>query len=185
MVLLTSQYALKSGSVAPDFELPGIDGKTCSLPKLAGHKALLIVFMCNHCPYVKPKMGYLAKLQDTYGPRGLQVVGINPNDPSAYPEDSVESMTQVAAMHHFHFPYLIDETQDVARAYGAVCTPDFFGYNADLKLQYRGRLDPTTPGRPAPKGARRELLEAMTVVARTGQGPKDQTPSQGCSIKWR
>ena len=116
--------------------------------------------------------------------KGIGVIAINANDAESYPEDSFDNMKKFAAEHRLNFPYVLDETQETARDYGAVCTPDFFGYNADLELQYRGRLDASGKN-PAPADARRELLEAMTQIAETGKGPDDQTPSMGCSIKWR
>ena len=141
------------------------------------------MFICNHCPCVKAIQSRLVRDTAELRQHGIQSVAIMSNDPADYPEDSFDNMKRVAAELNYGFPYLIDETQAVAKAYGAVCTPDFFGYNADLKLQYRGRLDAS--GRePAGAGSRRELLEAMTEVARSGRGPADQTPSMGCSIKW-
>ena len=142
------------------------------------------MFICNHCPFVKAIQSRLVGDTAELRQHGIHSVAIMSNDPSDYPEDSFDNMKRVAAESGYGFPYLIDETQAVAKAYGAVCTPDFFGYNGDLKLQYRGRLDAS--GRePAGDGSRRELLEAMTEVARSGRGPADQTPSMGCSIKWR
>ncbi len=172
------------GQAAVDFALPGVDGKTWTLRDCAGPKGLLVMFICNHCPYVKAIRPRLVRdcreLQD----HGIHSVAIMANDPNEYPEDSFDNMRQVAEEFAFPFPYLIDETQEIAKAYGAVCTPDFFGYNKDLQLQYRGRLDAT--GRNFEAGdSRRELFEAMVQVARTGQGPSEQTPSIGCSIKWR
>ena len=141
------------------------------------------MFICNHCPYVKAIQSRLVRDTAELQQHGIHSVAIMSNDPADYPEDSFDNMKRVAAESGYGFPYLIDETQSVAKTYGAVCTPDFFGYNADLKLQYRGRLDAS--GRePAGAGSRRELLEAMTEVARSGRGPADQTPSMGCSIKW-
>ncbi|HTT08752.1 MAG TPA: thioredoxin family protein [Gammaproteobacteria bacterium] len=173
------------GANAPDFRLPDPDGKQWSLQDCRGERGTLVMFICNHCPYVQAVGRLIAADTRALLEHGVRSVAVMPNDYRAYPEDAPKHMRALAAELGFSFPYLIDETQNVARAYGAVCTPDFFGYNADLKLQYRGRLDATTPGRPAPKGTPRELLEAMIGVARNGQGPWDQTPSQGCSIKWR
>ncbi len=171
------------GVPAVDFALPGVDGKTWTLADCQGEKGLLVMFICNHCPYVKSIHERLVR--DT---RELQALGINSvaimaNDPDEYPEDSFDNMRRVAEAFDFPFPYLIDETQQVAQAYGAVCTPDFFGYNADLQLQYRGRLDASRK-EPVPD-ARRDLFEAMKQVAETGHGPEQQIPSMGCSIKWR
>lgn len=171
------------GRDALDFTLPGVDGRSWSLQECRGEKGLLVMFICNHCPYVKAIRERLVR--DTRELRGLGInsVAIMSNNPSLYAEDSFENMQRVAAEYDFPFPYLLDETQEVAKAYGAVCTPDFFGYSADLKLQYRGRLDASRK-ETAPLDARRELFEAMRMVAQTGQGPRDQVPSMGCSIKW-
>ena len=172
------------GAPAPDFSLPGVDGQTWTLQSCRGPRGLLVMFICNHCPYVKAINHKLVR--DT---RELQALGVNSvaimsNDPESYPEDSFEQMQQVARRFGYPFPYLFDGTQDVARTYGAVCTPDFFGYNADLQLQYRGRLDAS--GREPDTGdVRRDLFLAMRQVAETGQGPREQIASIGCSIKWR
>jgi len=171
------------GQAAVDFSLPGVDGRTWTLQDCLGEKGLLVFFICNHCPYVKAIRDRLVR--DT---RELQAVGINSvaimsNDASQYEEDSFENMRKVAEEYDFPFPYLMDETQEVAKAYGAVCTPDFFGYNANLELQYRGRLDESRK-EAAAKDVRRDLFEAMKQVAETGKGPDNQIPSMGCSIKW-
>lgn len=171
------------GWKAVDFRLPGVDGKSYSLADVAGPRGTLVMFICNHCPYVKAVIDRIVEDCLELQKIGIGAVAIMPNDTESYPEDSFENMKLFAAKHNIPFPYLIDETQEVARAYGAVCTPDFFGFNADLELQYRGRLDASR--REAAPGARRELLEAMRQVAETGQGPKEQIPSMGCSIKWR
>ena len=170
------------GWKAPDFRLPGTDGRTWSLADVRGPKGTLIVFICNHCPYVKAIVSRLVRDAADLQAEGIGVAAICSNDARAYPEDSFDNMKQFARSHGFTFPYLHDETQDVARAYGAVCTPDFFGFNGADELQYRGRLDAskTTLVPDAP----RELYQAMTAVARTGRGPAEQTPSMGCSIKW-
>jgi len=168
---------------APDFRLPGVDGKTWTLNDVRGKNGLLVMFICNHCPYVKAVRDRIIRDARELEDHGINSVAIMSNDPTDYPEDSFDNMKTVAAELNFPFPYLYDETQEVAKAYGAVCTPDFFGYNKDLKLQYRGRLDASRKD-PVPD-ARRDLFEAMTQVARTGQGPKDQIPSMGCSIKWK
>mgnify|MGYP001613481133 FL=1 len=171
------------GRPAPAFTLPATDGRRWSLTELSGEHGLLAMFICNHCPYVQAVRDRI--LRDA---RELKVLGVNSvaimsNDPTDYPEDSFENMRAIAKQLNFPFPYLYDETQEVAKAFGAVCTPDFFGYNADLKLQYRGRLDESRK-QPVPN-ARRELFEAMKQIARTGNGPKVQIPSMGCSIKWK
>jgi peroxiredoxin len=171
------------GWKAIDFSLLGTDGKVHGLTDIAGPKGTLIVFMCNHCPYVRAIAGRLAAEARELQKLGIGVAGINANDASAYPEDSYENMKAFAAEHGFIFPYLVDPTQGTAQAYGAVCTPDFFGFNKDLELQYRGRLDESRTT--LVPDARRELYEAMKQVAETGRGPAEQIPSMGCSIKWR
>jgi peroxiredoxin len=172
------------GQPAIDFSLPGVDGKTWTLADCAGPKGLLVMFICNHCPYVKAVRERIIRDATDLQALGIGVVAINSNDAQQYPDDSFEAMKGVAEEHAYPFPYLFDETQQVARAYDAVCTPDFFGYNADLQLQYRGRLDASRKDA-APEGTRRDLFEAMKQVAATGQGPAEQIPSMGCSIKWR
>jgi peroxiredoxin len=172
------------GADAIDFSLPGVDGKTWSLQECNGENGLLVMFICNHCPYVKAIRERLVRDTKELQQYGINSVAIMSNDPALYEEDSFENMKKVAAEFQFPFPYLMDETQAVAKAYGAVCTPDFFGYNKDLKLQYRGRLDASRKDT-APADARRDLFEAMVQVAKTGQGPQEQIPSMGCSIKWK
>ncbi|MEX2353812.1 MAG: thioredoxin family protein [Gammaproteobacteria bacterium] len=172
------------GSRAHDFSLPGTDGKTWSLEQCRGENGTLIMFICNHCPYVKAIQKLLVRDTAELLKSGINSVAIMPNDTTAFPDDSLENMKKVAAEFGYPFPYLIDETQEVARAYGAVCTPDFFGYNRDLELQYRGRLDDTNPSNHNPD-ARRELFEGMRQIAETGKGPDKQIASMGCSIKWR
>lgn len=175
---------LVRGQTAPDFSLPGTDGRLWRRDEIAGPAGLLVVFICNHCPYVKAIVDRLVRDARELAQTGIGVVAISSNDATAYPDDAFEPMREFARQHGFGFPYLYDESQQVARAYGAVCTPDFFGYNRALELQYRGRLD-ASGRQPAAPDARRELVEAMLMIARTGQGPKQQTPSIGCSIKWR
>jgi peroxiredoxin len=172
------------GRPAIDFSLPGVDGRTWTLRECMGEKGLLVMFICNHCPYVKAVQQRLVRDTRELMALGINSVAIMSNDPSDYPEDSFDNMKTVAREKGYPFPYLMDETQAVAKAYGAVCTPDFFGYNADLELQYRGRLDESRK-ETAPAGVRRDLFEAMKQVAETGKGPGDQIPSMGCSIKWR
>jgi peroxiredoxin len=172
------------GRPAPDFALPGVDGKVWTLQECRGEKGLLVMFICNHCPYVKAVRERIVRDARELLDYGVRSVAIMSNDPTDYPEDSFANMQRVAAELDFPFPYLLDETQQVAKAYGAVCTPDFFGYDAGLGLQYRGRLD-ASRREAAPSDARRELFEAMVQVARTGRGPAAQVPSIGCSIKWR
>ncbi len=168
---------------AVDFALPGVDGRIWTLQQCRGEKGVLVMFICNHCPYVKAILSRLVRDARELADHGVNSVAIMSNDPAEYPEDAFENMQLVARREQFPFPYLVDETQTVAKAYGAICTPDFFGYNAALGLQYRGRLDAST--RQAVPGARRELYEAMLSVARTGRGPAEQIPSIGCSIKWK
>lgn len=171
------------GWKAPDFNLPGVDGKRWTLADAAGAKGLLVMFICNHCPYVKAIRERLAIDVRELQALGVNAVAISSNDTINYPEDSFDNMKKVAAEFDFPFPYLFDETQEVAKAYGAICTPDFFGFNAKLELQYRGRFD--AAGRnEAPPDNPRDLFNAMKQVAQTGHGPRQQTPSIGCSIKW-
>lgn len=171
------------GLPAPDFALPATDGRTWRLEDCRGPNGVLVMFICNHCPFVKAIREPLVEDCRELMREGVGSVAIMSNDPSDHPEDSFDNMKRVAVEYDFPFPYLMDETQEVARAYGAVCTPDFFGYNGDLELQYRGRL--MAGGTQPPPGARRELLEAMRQVATSGRGPAGQVPSVGCSIKWR
>ncbi len=168
---------------AGDFKLKGVDGKTYTLADVRGRKGTLIVFICNHCPYVRAVIERLVTEANALKDIGIGTIAIMPNDTKSYPEDSFDNMKRFAQEHNFAFPYVIDETQEVARAYAAQCTPDFFGFNSNDELQYRGRLDASRT-RLVP-GARRELFEAMTQVAETGRGPLEQTASMGCSIKWR
>jgi peroxiredoxin len=172
------------GWKAPPFTLPATDGKTYSLEALRGKTGTLVMFICNHCPYVKAVIDRIVRDCDELRGLGIGAVAISSNDVEHYPEDSFENMRRFAEAHRFGFPYLYDESQDVARAYDAVCTPDFFGFNADLELQYRGRLDASRK-EAAPANVRRDLFEAMRQIAETGQGPREQTPSIGCSIKWK
>lgn len=168
---------------APDFRLPGVDGITYTLAECQGTKGTLVVFICNHCPYVTGAIGRIVRDARELAPRGVKCVAISSNDVTTYPEDSFDNMKAFAERHSLPFPYLFDETQAVAKAYGAVCTPDFFGFNAALELQYRGRID--EGGKIDMPGARRELFDAMKAIAETGQGPREQMPSMGCSIKWK
>jgi peroxiredoxin len=156
---------------APEFDLLGVDGKRHSLATARGSKGLLVMFICNHCPYVKRSLDRILSACRELAPQGVGAIAVMPNDPVEYPEDSFDNMKRLAADKRFAFPYVIDETQDVARAYGVVCTPEFYGFNAALELQYHGRID--------------ELSAAMLQVASTGAGPKEQRPSVGCSIKWK
>ena len=171
------------GWKAPDFKLRGVDGKTYSLADVRGPKGTLVMFICNHCPYVKAIRPRLVRDLKELKALGVNATAIMSNDPTDYPEDGFEHMQAGAKEFDFPFPYVIDETQAVAKTYGAVCTPDFFGFNDKLELQYRGRFDESRK-ETAPEGVRRDLFEAMKQVAETGHGPKEQIPSIGCSIKW-
>jgi peroxiredoxin len=171
------------GWKAPDFKLPATDGKTYSLDDLRGPKGTLIAFICNHCPYVKAVIGRLVRDANELKALGINTVAISANDAENYPDDSFDNMKLFARKHGFTFPYLHDETQKVAQAYDAVCTPDFFGFNGKDELQYRGRLDESKTT--LVPDARRDLYEAMKMVAAMGVGPRDQIASMGCSIKWK
>lgn len=172
------------GFKAPDFALPGTDGRRYTLADVTGPRGTLIMFICNHCPYVMAIIDRIIRDTADLAAHGIGVAAVSSNDARQYPQDSLPEMTALAKRLALPFPYLHDESQAVARAYGAACTPDFFGFNGRMELQYRGRLDAS--GRlPAPPDARRDLYEAMKQVARTGLGPQDQVPSIGCSIKWK
>lgn len=171
------------GTPAPDFALPGTDGHRHSRASCAGPNGLLVMFLCNHCPYVKAVLERIVRDTRELAAHGIGSVAIMSNDPRIYPEDDFAHMMRVSSQFAFPFPYLFDEDQSVARAFGAVCTPDFFGYNAALTLQYRGRLDASR--KEALPDARRDLFEAMIQVATTGCGPAEQQAGVGCSIKWR
>ena len=168
---------------APDFALRGVDGQIYTRDSCSGEAGLLVVFMCNHCPYVKAVLDRIVRDARELERHGIGTVAISSNDPIAYPEDSYEAMQELARDKALPFPYLFDETQQIARAYDAVCTPDFFGFNNQLELQYRGRLDASK--REALPDAPRELFDAMKMIAVLGYGPVLQNPSIGCSIKWR
>jgi len=167
-----------------DFSLPGIDGKIWTPDNARGDNGLLVMFICNHCPYVKSIRDRLVRDTRELMSHGINSVAIMSNDPSEYEEDSFDNMKQVAAEFDFPFPYVIDESQQVAKNYGAVCTPDFFGYNSAMQLQYRGRLDASRK-QAAAVDVKRDLFDAMMQVAQTGKGPVQQVPSMGCSIKWK
>jgi peroxiredoxin len=171
------------GWTAPQFELPATDGRRHNLTDLKGVRGTVIAFICNHCPYVKSIIGRLVRDASELRGLGVATIAINANDAAQYPEDDFPHMQAFASHHNLTFPYLHDETQSVARAFGAVCTPDFFGFNDRLELQYRGRLDASR--KDLVPDARRDLFEAMKQVATTGRGPTDQIASMGCSIKWR
>ena len=171
------------GLPAIDFSLPGVDATLWDLERCKGENGLLVMFICNHCPYVKSIRDRIVRDTNELKALGVNSVAIMSNDPKQYEEDSFENMQKISQQYGFDFPYLLDETQQVAKAYGAVCTPDFFGYNTDLQLQYRGRLDESRK-QSASEDVRRDLFEAMKQVAQTKSGPSEQVPSMGCSIKW-
>ena len=172
------------GEKAYDFDLPGTDGQRWTLEKCMGEKGLLVMFICNHCPYVKAIHQRILRDTAELKALGISTVAISSNDVAEYPEDSFENMQRLAKELNFDFPYLLDENQEVAKHYGAVCTPDFFGYNSQFKLQYRGRLD-ASKKETAATDVKRDLFDAMKQVSQTGHGPKEQIASIGCSIKWK
>lgn len=172
------------GWKASDFSLRGIDSKIYNLASVKGGKGTVIMFLCNHCPYVQAIVGRIVRDISELRQFGISAIAIMANDVLQYPEDSFEKMRDFSNRHNFPFPYVIDETQEVARIYGAMCTPDFFGFNQQLELQYRGRLDSARQGVDS-SDTRRELFEAMLEIAKSGSGPTTQFPSVGCSIKWR
>lgn len=187
---LTYSPAGEPGWTAVDFRLPGIDGKTYSLSDFEGAKALVVIFMCNHCPYVRAVQDRISALAREYEAQGVRVVGINSNDARQYPDDSPEHMREQARKHGFIFPYLVDESQQVARSYGAVCTPDFFVFSPaagtageKFKLSYRGRLDDSWKN--ASQVTRRELAAALDEILAGREPSREQHSSMGCSIKWK
>jgi len=182
MAATATQAALDTPAV--DFSLPATDGRTYALADVAGNNGTVVVFICNHCPYVKAVIDRLAADARTLMAEGIGFAAICSNDAASYAEDSFDNMKRFAKAHDLPFPYLHDEDQTVARAYGAVCTPDFFGFDSKGRLKYRGRLDEGRTGQPH-KGARRELVEAMRAIATTGTAPGQQFPAMGCSIKWK
>jgi len=182
-VSATSQVCSFGWKAAP-FDLLGVDGRRHTLASARGANGLLVMFLCNHCPYVKAVIDRIVRVCEDLVPYGVGSIAIMSNDPAAYAEDSFDNMKRVARQRAFPFPYVLDETQAIAKAYDAQCTPDFFGFNAGLELQYRGRID-ASGRQPAPPEARRELFEAMVAVAASGRGPRQQTASIGCSIKWK
>ena len=171
------------GWKAPEFSLPATDGKVFTLEELNGERGLLVMFICNHCPYVKSVIDRIVRDAIELQGLGINTVAICANDANDYPEDSFENMAVFAKQHGFNFPYLHDDSQSIAKAYNAVCTPDFFGFDQNLGLQYRGRLDASR--KDAVADAKRDLFEAMKQVALSGKGPQEQIPSMGCSIKWK
>jgi peroxiredoxin len=181
--MLLSTPTVQTDWQALPFSLPDLDGRQYTLESLQGNKGLLVAFICNHCPYVKAVVDRFVSDAKVLQNEGFGVVAINPNDFAAVPADSPPMMREFATQHGFDFPYLIDEDQSVAHAYDAVCTPDFFGFDARGRLQYRGRLDDARMGDATDRQA--ELLDAMRLIADTGKGPDTQHASMGCSIKWR
>jgi peroxiredoxin len=171
------------GWKARKFDLLAVDGKRYTLESVRGNNGLLVMFICNHCPYVKSILDRIVRDARELRQHGINSIAIMSNDPTEYAEDSFENMKTAAREFNFPFPYAWDETQQVAKDYGAVCTPDFFGFNAGLELQYRGRLDASR--KEAVPDAPRDLFDAMVSIARTGQGPREQITSMGCSIKWK
>ena len=171
------------GKKAENFELKSTENKLISLNDIKGENGTLVMFICNHCPYVKAIIRDVVEDCTKLSDLGINSVAICSNDPVNYPEDSFEKMIEFAIKHKFNFPYLIDETQDIARKYDAVCTPDFFGFNKNLELQYRGRIRELKDLKPI-QGGESDLLNAMKMIANTDGGPKEQVPSMGCNIKW-
>jgi len=182
-MVLSAAKICAFGWKARDFALKGVDGKTYSLADVRGPKGTLVVFLCNHCPYVKASIDRIVAEAKALRDIGIGTIAIMPNDTKTYPEDSLDKMKEFSGRHGFTFPYVIDEMQEIARSYDAQCTPDFFGFNAQDELQYRGRLDASRMTKVA--NARRDLFEAMKQVSETGRGPQEQFPSMGCSIKWK
>ena len=180
----TASTMLPLGTKAPDFSLPNIDGRTISLGDFAGVDALVVMFLCNHCPFVKHIADVLAKVAREYQDRGAAFVGISSNDVENYPDDSPEKMVAEADARGYTFPYLYDETQEVARAYRAACTPDFFIFDRNQQLVYRGQFDASRPGSEIPVTGE-DLASALDAVLRGEEAPEDQKPSIGCNIKWR
>ncbi|GAB4132450.1 thioredoxin family protein [Thermopirellula anaerolimosa] len=180
----TASTMLPLGTKAPDFALPDTNGKIVRLADFDGAKALLVIFLCNHCPYVKHIADNLARITKEYIAKGVAVVGINSNDATAYPEDSPEKMKEEVAARGYAFPYLYDETQETAKAYRAACTPDFFLFDADRKLVYRGQLDDSRPSNGLPVTGK-DLTAAVEAVLAGKPVPAEQKPSLGCNIKWK
>ena len=182
-MVLTKTPICNFGEKAQSFKLKGTDGKIHKLEDHIGKKGILIMFICNHCPYVKAVIEDIVNDCKDLEKDGLKSIAIMSNDAKNYPEDSFEKMILFSKKYSFNFPYLIDDTQQIAKKYGAVCTPDFFGYNHNLELQYRGRIRELKNLKPL-RNSESDLLKAMNLVIKTGKGPKDQIPSMGCNIKW-
>ena len=182
-MVLTKTPICNFGEKAYNFNLKGIDGKSYSLKDCVGKRGIIIMFICNHCPYVKAIVNDIVKDTNSLKELGLNSVAIMSNDTKNYPEDSFDKMIEFSKKNKFNFPYLIDETQEVAKKFGAVCTPDFFGYNDNLELQYRGRMRELKDLKPV-SSKNSDLFNAMKLIAESGNGPKNQIPSMGCNIKW-
>ncbi len=182
-MVLTKTPICNFGEKANSFKLKGTDGKIHNLEDHLGKKGFLVMFICNHCPYVKAVIKDIVSDCRLMEKEGLKSIAIMSNDTKNYPEDSFENMISFSKKHKFTFPYLLDETQEVAKKYGAVCTPDFFGYNNKLELQYRGRIRELKDLKPV-SNSESDLLKAMRLIVKTGKGPKNQIPSMGCNIKW-
>ena len=180
---LTKTPICEFGKKADDFNLKSTSNKMISLNDVKGENGTLIMFICNHCPYVLATIKEAVNNSKELENEGIKSLAIMSNDPKVYEEDSFENMINFAKDYEFNFPYVIDETQEIGKSYGAVCTPDFFGYNNNLELQYRGRIRELKDLKPVDNGES-ELLRAMKMIAKTGKGPKEQYPSMGCSIKW-
>ena len=180
---LTKTPICDFGKKAENFELKSTENKIITLNDAKGQNGTLIMFICNHCPYVKAVIEDIVNNCKTLENDGIRSIAIMSNDTKNYPEDSFDNMIKFAKNNKFNFPYLIDETQETAKKYGAVCTPDFFGYNKNLELQYRGRVRELKDLKPV-RNSESDLLKAMKMVAKTDKGPEKQTPSMGCSIKW-
>ena len=180
---LTKTPICDFGKKAVNFNLKSTENKIISLEDIKGDNGTLIMFICNHCPYVKAVIKEVVKDSKELEKKGVKSLAIMSNDTKNYPEDSFENMIQFAKIHEFNFPYVIDENQEIAKSYGAVCTPDFFGYNKNLELQYRGRIREMKDLKPVKEGES-NLLTAMKLIVKTEKGPEKQIPSMGCNIKW-
>ena len=181
---LSQTMGVEFGWHAADFDLMGADGRRYSLKDVRGPRGTLVIFMCNHCPYVQAALDMMIADARGLRPMGIGSIAIMPNDVAAYPADSLENMAKLADEKGLPFPYVIDETQAVARVYGAACTPEFYGFNADLELKYHGRIADFSGLAPV-ANAKHEMFDALAMIAATGEGPLEQKPSIGCSIKWR
>ena len=182
-MVLTKTPICNFGEKPHSFELKDVSEKVCNFRDLTGEKGTLIMFICNHCPYVKAVIKDIVNDANNLKNLNVNTIAIMSNDTKNYPDDSFENMIKFSKINKFNFPYLLDETQETAKKYGAVCTPDFFGYNRDLELQYRGRIRELKDLKPVSTG-KSDLFNAMKMIAETGKGPQNQIPSMGCNIKW-